>query len=238
MDYLSIQDVSNKWNISKRRVQILCHEGRINGAKMIGNMWVVPENAVRPADARKKTPVIEKKKSYSLVRTDLKKVLKCMYKKAEQYEFMESDKKIYVLSILAGVLCSTYIGINESELEIINQIFFDISGKINPYEIDKEIVDMAVEFIKLHKNSKEVGSVVSWAYQYSNKIIDNSDYSNTQFFTEKYMIDFIVHHIEELSLAKKILDKTTPRLIQFHIFKNAVNPPFLGGFSIFATVAA
>ena len=34
------------------------------------------------------------------------------------------------------------------------------------------------------------------------------------------------------------IDKTTPRLIQFHIFKNAVNPPFLGGFSIFATVAA
>ena len=25
-------------------------------------------------------------------------------------------------------------------------------------------------------------------------------------------------------------DKTTPRLIQFHILKNAVNPPFLGGF--------
>ena len=61
----------------------LCHEGRINGAKMIGNMWVVPENAVRPADARKKNPIMEKKKSYSLVRTDLKKVLKCMYKKAE-----------------------------------------------------------------------------------------------------------------------------------------------------------
>ena len=27
-----------------------------------------------------------------------------------------------------------------------------------------------------------------------------------------------------------IIDKTTPRLIQFHILKNAVNPPFLGGF--------
>ena len=48
------------------------------------------------------------------MRTDLKKVLKCMYKKAEQYEFIESDKKIYVLSILSGVLCSTYIGTNES----------------------------------------------------------------------------------------------------------------------------
>ena len=36
----------------------------------------------------------------------------------------------------------------------------------------------------------------------------------------------------------KIDDKTTPRLIQFHTLKNAVNPPFLGGFSIFNTVVA
>ncbi len=35
-----------------------------------------------------------------------------------------------------------------------------------------------------------------------------------------------------------VLDKTTPRLIQFHTLKNAVNPPFLGGFSIFNTVVA
>ena len=33
-------------------------------------------------------------------------------------------------------------------------------------------------------------------------------------------------------------DKTTPRLIQFYTFKNAVNPPFLGVFSIFGTVVA
>ncbi len=36
----------------------------------------------------------------------------------------------------------------------------------------------------------------------------------------------------------KLIDKTTPRLIQFHTFKNAANPPFLGGFSIFSIVAA
>ena len=33
-------------------------------------------------------------------------------------------------------------------------------------------------------------------------------------------------------------DKTTPRLIQFHTLKNAVNPPFLGGFLFSGTVAA
>lgn len=36
----------------------------------------------------------------------------------------------------------------------------------------------------------------------------------------------------------KLIDKTTPRLIQFHTLKNAVNPPFLGGFLIFGTMAA
>ena len=36
----------------------------------------------------------------------------------------------------------------------------------------------------------------------------------------------------------KFLDKTTPRLIQFHTLKNAANPPFLGGFLISGTVAA
>lgn len=39
-------------------------------------------------------------------------------------------------------------------------------------------------------------------------------------------------------LGLKIMDKTTPRLIQFHTLKNAVNPPFLGGFLISGTVAA
>ena len=38
--------------------------------------------------------------------------------------------------------------------------------------------------------------------------------------------------------VNKVYDKTTPRLIQFHTFKNAANPPFLGGFSIFSIVAA
>ena len=41
-----------------------------------------------------------------------------------------------------------------------------------------------------------------------------------------------------LSGQESLLDKTTPRLIQSHTLKNAANPPFLGGFSIFGTVAA
>ena len=58
-------------------------------------------------------------------------------------------------------------------------------------------------------------------------------------YTSPTVIRAIYDAVENMGFQTgNILDKTTPRLIQFHIFKNAVNPPFLGGFSIFATVAA
>ena len=67
-----------------------------------------------------------------------------------------------------------------------------------------------------------------------------------QFFTPMPITRFvwdclpleIITHSEKGINYPKVIDKTTPRLIQFHTFKNAVNPPFLGGFSIFSTVAA
>lgn len=53
-----------------------------------------------------------------------------------------------------------------------------------------------------------------------------------------WMYTFICEKGKIKSAGEKLQDKTTPRLIQFHTLKNAANPPFLGGFSIFGTVAA
>lgn len=205
MDYLSIQDISNKWNISKRRIQVLCREGRINGAKMIGNMWVVPKDAERPTDARTKNPLIENKR-YSVVRSDLKKLLKDMYKRSECIGILEKDRKAYVLSILAGKLCLVYIENIKDSSRIYKQIYNDISEKSMDYAIDDTMVGMASNFISKHENDAEIDSIVSWAYQYSNKLVVCSDYSQTQFFTEKYMINYLVRNIKELVNADKVLD--------------------------------
>lgn len=53
MDYLSAKEVAQKWNISRRRVQLLCEEGRIEGAFKLSEVWVIPKDAVKPADRRK-----------------------------------------------------------------------------------------------------------------------------------------------------------------------------------------
>ena len=59
MDYLSAKEVAEKWNISRRRVQLLYEEGRIEGAFKLSDVWVIPKDAEKPADRRKakKKPV-------------------------------------------------------------------------------------------------------------------------------------------------------------------------------------
>lgn len=55
MNYLSIRQTSEKWGIGARRIQVLCTTERIAGAAKIGNMWVIPKDAVKPKDARIKS---------------------------------------------------------------------------------------------------------------------------------------------------------------------------------------
>lgn len=64
LSFISAKEAAEKWNISQRRVSILCSENRITGAMMVGNMWIIPSNAEKPID--KRTVRYEKSKSVTL----------------------------------------------------------------------------------------------------------------------------------------------------------------------------
>jgi len=55
MKYISTSEAAEKWNLSKRRVVVLCSEGRIKGAQKAGSTWIIPDNAEKPGDARIKS---------------------------------------------------------------------------------------------------------------------------------------------------------------------------------------
>lgn len=55
MKYISASEAGKKWNISARRICVLCCEGRITGAQKAGSYWIIPDNAERPKDARIKS---------------------------------------------------------------------------------------------------------------------------------------------------------------------------------------
>lgn len=54
MDYIGIDEVAKKWGLSKRFVQVLCANGRIEGATRLGRAWMIPHNAKKPIDGRTK----------------------------------------------------------------------------------------------------------------------------------------------------------------------------------------
>ena len=50
--YISVKEASEKWGITQRRIQILCLEGRIEGAARLGREWAIPSEASKPSDRR------------------------------------------------------------------------------------------------------------------------------------------------------------------------------------------
>ena len=48
MDFITAQEAADKWEINIRRVQILCSNGRINGAIKRAGIWLIPKDALKP----------------------------------------------------------------------------------------------------------------------------------------------------------------------------------------------
>lgn len=65
MEYLSIKQTAEKWEITPRRLQILCSQDRVKGAIRIGNYWAIPVDAMKPADRRIKSGRYIKTKEFS-----------------------------------------------------------------------------------------------------------------------------------------------------------------------------
>lgn len=53
MEYMTVRDAAQKWNISERHVQKYCSQGRIEGAMKFGTSWGIPVGTDKPADPRR-----------------------------------------------------------------------------------------------------------------------------------------------------------------------------------------
>ena len=64
MDFLSVAEVAEKWNLSSRSIRNYCVQGRIPGAFLTGKTWNIPSDAVKPlrANARmaKSSPLLQR----------------------------------------------------------------------------------------------------------------------------------------------------------------------------------
>lgn len=54
MEYITIKEASARWGTGTRIITVYCVEGRIAGAVKKGNLWLIPADAAKPADRRRK----------------------------------------------------------------------------------------------------------------------------------------------------------------------------------------
>lgn len=52
--YITAQEAAKKWGVTSRQVQILCKENRISGASRLSRIWIIPENAKKPTNDKRK----------------------------------------------------------------------------------------------------------------------------------------------------------------------------------------
>ena len=55
MDYMTLKEAAEKWGVTPRRVNYYCAAGRIPGAVKMAGVWLIPKNAEKPTDRRRKT---------------------------------------------------------------------------------------------------------------------------------------------------------------------------------------
>lgn len=53
MKFISTKQAAEQWNISDRRVRVLCQQGKIPGVRQHGRSYLIPPGATKPADGRR-----------------------------------------------------------------------------------------------------------------------------------------------------------------------------------------
>ena len=191
--YLSVQEVSAMWGITKRRIQSLCVSNRIPGAFRLGNMWVIPANASKPKDARVKENrgedggigVIVIRKA----RHSLKKLVESSINELHK-DGASPEATVQTLVVLFASELLRGLSPNQSTWIETCEIFFNHSlGQ----QVPVRIVENIRKFISEH--SMCLDDCLAWVYQFATKKSDVFIYRDTQFFTEKYMISTLVDSV-------------------------------------------
>ena len=54
--YVTVIEMAKHWNVSVRQVQLLCQNGKIEGASRFGNAWAIPKDTPKPTRTGKLKP--------------------------------------------------------------------------------------------------------------------------------------------------------------------------------------
>ncbi|AMJ40929.1 Fic family protein [Anaerotignum propionicum] len=161
MDYMKVSEAAEKWELSARRVRILCQENRIEGVIRKGNLYMIPTDAKKPEDARSK----------GRSRTALKKLLKNIDENLEKLSSMRPLTKGEVERLRHEFLIEfTY---NSNAIEGNTLTLQETAMVLEGVTIDQKPLKEHLEIIGHRDAFQYVESLVSDKVEFSEYVIKN-----------------------------------------------------------------
>lgn len=200
MDYVSAEQIANEWGVSSRRVTVLCSESRIPGARKLGKVWLIPSDAPKPLDNRVRrdaAPLDEKQ-----ARSAAKRLASSLFEELRRGACDEDTARRLALSALSSAYLEALAGTRLAPAcarSFCSRVFGCDVGEA-PFGMPE--VD---EFRDAVSRSLYPYDMLSWACQYVSRLCVSSQYKDTQFFTEKYMVGELLAQVAP-EPGDKVLD--------------------------------
>lgn len=189
MDLMSAREAADKWGISQRRVAILCAEGRIAQAQMVGNSWIIPITAKKPSDARRTR----------YTKTDDKKVKPFLKWAGGKGQLLSEIEKYYPFANgKVTKYAEPFVGGGA--------VLFDILGKYDLKEV--YISDINAELTNTYRIIRDdIDSLVEMLYAMQSEFIPLDTDNRKAYYTEKRerFNDLKINRDESINIEKAAL---------------------------------
>lgn len=242
MKLLTVKEVSKKWNLSERRIQMLCNENKIQGAVKFGKVWMIPEDAIIiNNDARKnnklplpkKTPFLDMTNIYN-TKGKLNTLGKVLLNNQEAYELFEAqiayrkgeinkvyEKAKYFLNshsgfyaILGGGMLLSQCAIWLGDVELWNEAKKHICEAPSKTKIERDIISLslAIADSSIYDNK----DYPEWFQKGNFEILPPSAHPAAKVFYIKYLCRklFDISNNDQSNIQKETLIKLIPNIIE------------------------
>lgn len=240
MKLLTVKEMSIKWNLSERRIQMLCNENKIPGAVKFGKVWMIPEDAVivnkvskknSKLPLPKKTPFLDMTSIYN-TKGEVDKAANVLLNNPEAYELFEAqiayrrgeiakvyEKTKYFLNahsgfyaILGGGMLLAFCAIWLGDVDLWNEAKKHICEAPSKNKNDRDIISLSLAVVdsSIYDNK----DYPDWFKKGNFEILPSTAHPAAKVFYIKYLCSKLFETSKNDNLKQESILQIVPNIIE------------------------
>lgn len=137
MEYMTIKEAGEKWGLGIRIVTLYCTGGRIDGAVKKGNLWLIPKEAVKPEDRRRKKASIQEEKEQVISKDIYELYEQNRHKDSWPFQSLYENKELF-MEIVKHFPYPMHICAPDGTMLLANEAYLKFAKISNPERLYKK----------------------------------------------------------------------------------------------------